>query len=248
MTPLVVVIGNILERLYTTKGDNMSHKADDLIQQLDDWRENVPAHIKVTDHNTMFKATPNILSLHMGYLCAMILLYRPFLSAAEHASESGEEKIFAWAQCLTAARQLVETAKAWNVNFHFKHASPFFVYDVFQAGLIWVAAVTFRPMEMQFLTNLEFCLETLGEMRTSHPSAVRCYELLQGTVASQQSSTSANSAIIAKDDTDGQCYTLDGSSVYAFPVMTMEQPLLDDYLGSEMAERHDHSDYLVGVL
>ena len=73
-------------------------------------------------------------------------------------AESGEEKVFAWDHCLTAAQHLVEIsefsylsgiyrymtlstlAKVWNVNFFFRHASPFYVYDVFQAGLIWVAA------------------------------------------------------------------------------------------------------------
>jgi len=159
------------------------------------------------------------------------------------SAESGEEGVFAWDHCLTAAQHLVETAKAWNMNFLFKHASPFFVYDVYQAGLIWVAAVTFRPIEMRFPTNLEFCLETLGEMKTSHPSAIRCYDLLQGTVASQQISTYSSSGVTAKD-TDRQCYTLGGSSMYAFPGMTIGQPLLDDYLGSEIPGCHDHSDYL----
>ena len=77
MTPLVVVIGKILERLYATNENDVSYKVDDLIRQLNEWRENVPSQVKVIDHNTMFKATPNILSLHMGYWCAVILLYRP---------------------------------------------------------------------------------------------------------------------------------------------------------------------------
>src|ERR1700761_6118803 len=79
-SPLAILIGKILQELYTVQSSRRSPNLGavaNLKAQLTNWLDNIPTYLKVTDHNTMFKAPPSILTLHTEYWCAVILLHRP---------------------------------------------------------------------------------------------------------------------------------------------------------------------------
>jgi len=190
----------------------------------------------------MFKAPPSILTLHTEYWCAVILLHRPFLrvSKGSTSTEGDDLKSSAWEQCLTAAQHINDLAKAWKINFLLEHSSAFFVYDVFHAGLIWVAALTFRPIEPRFVANLNFCLDALNEMQKTHPLAARCHQLLQGAKVSPHAHT-AGSGI---DSGLGSYLTPDVEQLLLsiIPGAAIDPSYMNGYFWSEMPLPYSHGD------
>jgi len=228
----------VFQHQHVTLTYHRAAVASALKGRLTSWSDDMPDHLKIVDHNTMLKALPNVLMLHTEYWCATIMLYQPFLTLPKVQTDlidrANATKSPAWEQCIDAAQHINDIAKAWSLNFLFKHASAFFVYDVFHAGIIWVAALSCLPVEPQFILNLEFCLEALDEMKVTHPLAAHCHHQLQGASVSpgeQQSGSLRYPETFRGSEFSGssrdKCIVLD-SEQFLSPILTGEHshPLL----------------------
>ncbi|KAL2867481.1 Zn(II)2Cys6 transcription factor [Aspergillus lucknowensis] len=82
---LSVILNDIIVHLYSRHGPPDLDETLRIKRRLDEWRENLPEHLKYDPDNLpAYCPPPHIMSQNLLYHTTIILLHRPFYSASEH--------------------------------------------------------------------------------------------------------------------------------------------------------------------
>ncbi|KAJ7016417.1 hypothetical protein C8F04DRAFT_1345250 [Mycena alexandri] len=189
--------------------------------QLDKWQLGLPAHLQ---HNPAMRSAagavvplPQVLTLHMQYWCAVLLLHRPFIrqnggKRHKHSPTPKEGHVWGSAEksyelCVGVANHITTIAMLYSETYTLKHYAVFLCYCIFTASIMHVtsrgsssysSSSHIRPTRM----GLTKCMDALKEMEIVWPSAARALDLLCGTqttsseTESDVSSPASNSSSI----------------------------------------------------
>ncbi|KAL0946295.1 hypothetical protein HGRIS_012543 [Hohenbuehelia grisea] len=192
------ILGLILQGIYAIRPVASRHaEAQFLEGLLDKWYLELPEHLRYDPAaaKTSIPA-PHILTLHMEYWCAVLLLHRSFIRHGpnpknKHSPEIAEGDVRALTKrsyelCASAANHITTIVSAYVEFFCVKRCAVFLCYYVFTASIMHVVSLTSYPDDPQARVGLSKCMDALRRMEIVWPSAARALELLRGSKFTNQ--------------------------------------------------------------
>ncbi|KAI5120399.1 hypothetical protein M0805_000178 [Coniferiporia weirii] len=189
------ILAMIIQAIYAVKPVPSRHlEALQLERILDRWYMELPEHLC---YNTSVKNVPspppNVLTLHMQYWCAVLLLHRPFIrhyiamrrrrtsnpdSPIDPDAYSAAQKSFDL--CVSAANHITSIVSVYQEHFCLKRCSVFLSYYIFSAGIMHMTTMATNINDPQASLGLSKCMDVLKRIEIVWPSAGRAWELLHG--------------------------------------------------------------------
>ncbi|PFH48929.1 hypothetical protein AMATHDRAFT_195711 [Amanita thiersii Skay4041] len=185
------ILGEIVANIYAVKPQVSRHAVRETLEShLDKWYIELPEHLRF-DPGTRQRATlPHVLTLHMQYWCAVLLLHRPFIRQFYHSKnknpeelEDPEVRVLAEKShelCAGAANHITSIISLYQEKFTLSRSSMFLCYYVFTASVMHATSLCVYPDDPQARVGLSKCMEALHQMKVIWPSAGRALELLTG--------------------------------------------------------------------
>lgn len=185
---LIVIIGSIVTDAYPVRRTTRVNRKtihSNLETSLDQWYIDLPEELRVDTKSNRSSPPPHILTLHIRYWGAVLLLHRAFVPNWKgpeqmSLSESNAFSMKAFDLAQAAATQLSAVAALWRETFTLKRSSPFLTSYVLNAGIMHILTLRLRPANPSAIMGLRQCLDALQDMSITWPSAARGYELLDG--------------------------------------------------------------------
>ncbi|KAF9563839.1 hypothetical protein CPC08DRAFT_721409 [Agrocybe pediades] len=189
------ILSMIAQTIYAVRPVSSRHAESTVLEGLlDKWYLELPEHLRYEPSlSSSSKSTtplPNVLTLHMQYWCAVLLLHRPFIRHVVHAkqkqsevSEDPETKALAaksYELCNAAANHITSIVSLYQEKYMINRCSVFLCYYVFTASIMHDTNLTVHPDDPQARIGLSKCMNTLRAMQIVWPSAARALELFRG--------------------------------------------------------------------
>lgn len=194
------VLSTIVQNIYAVRPVTSRHAESIVLEGLlDKWYLDLPEHLRYDPNTGNAKPTPlpHILTLHMQYWCAVLLLHRPFIRSnytGRSRSEDGEDaEVVAIAAknyelCAGAANRITAIISVYAEKYPLQRSSAFLCYYLFTACIMHVTTLTTYPSDPQANLGLKKCMGALEMMATIWPSAHRAVQLLRGAKVNLQAS------------------------------------------------------------
>ncbi|KAJ7443938.1 fungal-specific transcription factor domain-containing protein [Mycena galericulata] len=209
------ILSQIVQSIYALRPASSRHAELVVLDGLlEKWLIALPSHLR---HDPAVRAggevpLPQVLTLHMQYWCAVLLLHRPFIrqnavrSKHSPTPEEGDMRGNAeksYELCAGAANHITTIALLYSETYTLKHCPVFLCYYIFTAGIMHVTCLSVYPTDPQARMGLTKCMDALREMEIVWPSAARALELLRGAEATLAEanvvSSSSSSNALATD-------------------------------------------------
>ncbi|KDE03870.1 hypothetical protein MVLG_05692 [Microbotryum lychnidis-dioicae p1A1 Lamole] len=181
---LAVVINRIIANIYAIRIRVLGQSSETLLSLLDQslasWYLALPPQLVYSPASKRVPP-PHVLSLHLQFYSALILLHRPFIPGQN--SEVSPGNFPSHSICSTSAIAIANIIQVFRKTFTLRQCPPFLTYPLFSAAIIFVYNASFdealaRPAKMY----LAQCMDALKEMELIWGSAIRQWELLYGLV------------------------------------------------------------------
>ncbi|KAJ7057212.1 fungal-specific transcription factor domain-containing protein, partial [Mycena amicta] len=213
---LANILSQILQSIYALRPQASRHVELVVLDgQLEKWRLSLPPHLQYDPAVRTSAAEvplPPVLTLHMQYWCAVLLLYRPLSPVPDdHDARGHAEK--SYELCASAANHITTIATLYSETYTLKHCPVFLCYYTFTASIMHVTSLFSFPKDPQARMGLSKCMEALQEMEIIWPAAARALVLLRGAqstladVTSEMELNSVSSRVRKRSAT----HTLDDS-------------------------------------
>ncbi|ORY73251.1 fungal-specific transcription factor domain-domain-containing protein [Leucosporidium creatinivorum] len=190
---LAVVINRIIANIYAIRIRVLGQSSETLLSLLDQslasWYLALPPHLA---YNPASKKVPppHVLSLHLQFYSALILLHRPFIPGQNSAGAPGSFP--SHSICTTSANAIANIVTIFRKTFTLRQCPPFLTYPIFSAAVICVYNASFDDALAQpAKIHLAQCMNALKEMELIWGSAIRQWELLHGLVDLRDAELSA---------------------------------------------------------
>ncbi|KAF9030317.1 hypothetical protein BDZ89DRAFT_985448 [Hymenopellis radicata] len=179
------IISMIIQAIYAVRPVSSRHGESVFLEGiLDKWFVELPEHLQHDPGSSKYPVPlPHVLTLHMQYWCAVLLLHRPFIrighkQPTDEQSRKSAQK--SYELCVSAANHITSIATLYMENYPLNGGPVFLCYYIFTASIMHVASMSAYHGNPQASFRLSKCMEILGEMETIWPSASRARDLLQG--------------------------------------------------------------------
>ncbi|THV03041.1 hypothetical protein K435DRAFT_775205 [Dendrothele bispora CBS 962.96] len=186
------ILSMIITAIYAVKPVSSRHEESVYFEGiLDKWYHELPEHLRHQPSSSKHPVPlPHVLTLHLQYWCAVLLLHRPFIRNPSRANpkhrnthESETSNIAegkSYELCVGAANHITSIAWLYKERYSLERCPVFFSYYVFTAGIMHVTTLSTFPNDPRGLVGLQKCSDILKTMEVVWPSAGRALELLQG--------------------------------------------------------------------
>ncbi|SJL10087.1 uncharacterized protein ARMOST_13469 [Armillaria ostoyae] len=158
------IISMIVQTIYAVRPVSSRHVESVYLEtMLDKWYLELPVHLQHDPVSLKHPAPlPHVLTLHIQYWCAVLLLHRPFIRHGTRSPSRNEEDGHTASQksyelCVGAANHITAVA-----------------------SIMHVTSTSVYPGDPQARLRLSKCMEVLKAMAVLWPSAGRAHELLRG--------------------------------------------------------------------
>ncbi|TDL26037.1 hypothetical protein BD410DRAFT_562461 [Rickenella mellea] len=179
---LSLIQGRIVERLYAVRRlpDAMQGQlAEELEKHLDHWYQTLPSHLHYDSLNTNLIYPPHVLTLHIQYWCAVILLHRKFIQGYRGTGDPLPSSVRNFHSCQEAAQRVSDIVSTFSRVFGLSSTCAFMPSYLFSVGVIYIAILSMIPGDRQAEDGVQKMLGALEEIQVLWPSAARCRELLR---------------------------------------------------------------------
>ena len=131
-----------------------------LDQSLASWFLALPPHLAFTIGSNRLPP-PHVLTLHLQFYCALILLHRPFIPGS--TSDRSDEACFpSHAICTTSANAIANIVQIFVKTFTLRQCPPFLTYPIFSAAIVCVYNAGFDiALAEPAKKNLRICMDAL---------------------------------------------------------------------------------------
>ncbi|KAK0469332.1 fungal-specific transcription factor domain-containing protein [Desarmillaria tabescens] len=181
------IISMIVQAIYAVRPVSSRHAESVYLESmLDKWYLELPAHLQHDPVSLKHPVPlPHVLTLHMQYWCAVLLLHRPFIRHVIRSPNPNEEDGRTASQksyelCVGAANHITAIATLYKETYSLRGCPVFLCYYVFTASIMHVTSASVSPGDPQARLRLSKCMEVLKAMAVLWPSAGRAHELLRG--------------------------------------------------------------------
>ncbi|KAF8624664.1 hypothetical protein AX17_006995 [Amanita inopinata Kibby_2008] len=188
------ILGEIVEDIYAVRPQISRHAVLATLEgHLDKWYIGLPEHLRFEPSSASSRqktVLPHVLTLHMQYWCAVLLLHRPFVRQFYHSKHKSpvepddpDTRMMSdksYELCAGAANHITSIVSLYQEKFTLKRPAIFLCYYVFTASVMHAASLSVYPDDPQARVGLSKCMEALQLMQIMWPSAGRALELLTG--------------------------------------------------------------------
>ncbi|KAG7451574.1 uncharacterized protein BT62DRAFT_942573 [Guyanagaster necrorhizus] len=181
------IISRIIQAIYAVHPVSSRHAESVYLEgMLDKWYLELPIHLQHDPVSLKHPVPlPHVLTLHMQYWCAVLLVHRPFIKHGIRSPNLNEEDGRTTSQksyelCAGAANHITAIATLYKETYSLKGCPVFLCYYVFTASIMHVTSMSGYPGDPQARLRLLKCMEVLKAMAVLWPSAGRAHELLRG--------------------------------------------------------------------
>jgi hypothetical protein len=186
---LSALLGRIVVAIYGIRSVSSRHVESVHFESLlDKWYLELPEHLRYEPGSSKFsRAQPHVLTLHMQYWCAVLLLHRPFIRNHKNnfdGSEDDEVRTITkknYELCAAAANHITSIVSLYSDSYCLRRSAVFLCYYVFTASIMHVTTLSTYPSDPQARIGLAKCKDALQSMEVVWPSAGRALELLRGS-------------------------------------------------------------------
>ncbi|KAF9485619.1 hypothetical protein BDN70DRAFT_533969 [Pholiota conissans] len=217
------ILSMIVQMMYAVRPLTSRHEgAAELEGMLDKWYLDLPEHLRFDPPSFSTAAPtplPNVLTLHMQYWCAVLLLHRPYIRHVVQAKQRllqqqqqqqgegvgagvgvamGDDletraiAVKRFELCNAAANHITSIVSLYQEKYLITRCSVFLCYYVFTAGIMHDTNLVVHPNDPQAKIGLAKCLNVLRAMRVVWPSAARAIELFGGASTMEDINNAAN--------------------------------------------------------
>ncbi|KAJ7778867.1 fungal-specific transcription factor domain-containing protein [Mycena olivaceomarginata] len=181
------ILSQIVQSIYALRPAASRHAELVVLDgQLEKWHLALPAHLQHdparSSRSGVEAPLPQVLTLHLQYWCAVLLLHRPFSPAPEEGDVRGNAEK-SYELCAGAANHITTIVVLYAETYTLKHCAVFLCYYVFTASIMHVTSLSAHPTDPQARMGLTRCMDALKEMEIVWPAAGRALELLRGAIA-----------------------------------------------------------------
>ncbi|KAF7342119.1 Zn(2)-C6 fungal-type domain-containing protein [Mycena venus] len=201
------ILSQIVQSIYALRPAASRHAELVVLDGLlEKWRLALPAHLEHdparSSRSGVEVPLPQVLTLHMQYWCAVLLLHRPFIrqnairNKHSPAPEEGDVRGNAeksYELCAGAANHITSIGALYSETYTLKHCAVFLCYYTFTASIMHVTSLSAYPTDPQARIGLIKCMELLKEIEIIWPAAGRQLALLTGTQAALADAEDLNS-------------------------------------------------------
>ncbi|KAJ6481874.1 fungal-specific transcription factor domain-containing protein [Mycena sanguinolenta] len=194
---LAGILSQIVQSIYALRPASSRHAELVVLDGLlEKWHLALPTHLQHDPARTIRSGveTPlqQVLTLHMQYWCAVLLLHRPFSPAPEDGDVRRNTEQ-SYELCAGAANHITTIATLYSETYTLKHCAVFLCYYIFTASIMHVTSLSAHPTDPQARMGLTKCMDMLKEMEMIWPAAGRALELLRGAQATLADADDAGS-------------------------------------------------------
>ncbi|KAL0071192.1 hypothetical protein AAF712_001757 [Marasmius tenuissimus] len=182
------IVSMVIQAIYAVRPVCSRHGESVFLEGiLDKWLYELPEHLRYEPPSSKVVPSPHVLTLHMQYWCAVLLLHRPFMRMTSTGNKTNEDDDLRAATkrhyelSTGAANRITSIASLYIDNYSPRSCSAFICYYLFTASLMHVTALSMFPNDPQAGHGLNRCMELLHAIEIVWPSAGRAVELLKGT-------------------------------------------------------------------
>ncbi|KAF8960867.1 fungal-specific transcription factor domain-containing protein [Flammula alnicola] len=199
------ILSTIVQTIYAVRPVSSRHAESAVLEGLlDKWYLDLPDHLRYEPAGSAKQPTPlpNVLTLHMQYWCAVLLLHRPFIRHIVHAKQRQSEVVEdpetraiaakSYELCNAAANHITSIVSLYQEKYLISRCSVFLCYYVFTASIMHDTNLTVHPNDPQARIGLMKCMSTLRAMATVWPSAARALDLFGGAKGELSDDANAN--------------------------------------------------------
>lgn len=188
----------IVQSIYAAHPVSSRHTESVILEsQLDKWYIELPEHLRHEPGSSKHPVPlPHVLTLHMQYWCAVLLLHRPFIRhctpKSKHICETSDDREAraiterSYELCAGAANHITAIVTVYLENYPISRSAVFLCYYIFTASIMHVTTLSTYPSDPQARMGLTRCMEALKKMEIVWPSAGRALELLAGSKVNLQ--------------------------------------------------------------
>ncbi|KAG9222442.1 hypothetical protein CCMSSC00406_0002777 [Pleurotus cornucopiae] len=196
---LSVIVGDLIGQVYPVRTGPQMDAHSGLEARLAQWYLQLPQPLRYDPSNKRITQPPHIITLHVRYWGAVLLLQRAFIpnwstygvlsrradsmradlrtsTGPDMHSSTQELKAFDLAQ--SAASHISTIITSFRETFTMKRTSPFLTSYLLNAGVMHILTLTLRSSNPQATLGLQQCLSALEDMAIVWPSASRAWDLL----------------------------------------------------------------------
>ncbi|KAL2815054.1 fungal-specific transcription factor domain-containing protein [Aspergillus cavernicola] len=167
---LSVILNDILIELYSRRGSPDLGKTLQIKRKLDEWRENLPEHLKYDPQNLPAHCPPpHIMTQNLLYHTTIILLHRPFWSASEHHIA-----------CRKAADNLERLLLLLGDTFGFNRITYLMSYCIYTAASVMIKDVKAGDLEAN--RKMQTFLRALQQGTTTCPLIQRSLDIINNSL------------------------------------------------------------------
>ncbi|KAF9463229.1 fungal-specific transcription factor domain-containing protein [Collybia nuda] len=187
------ILSKIVQSIYAVRSASSRQVESTILEGLlDKWYIELPEYLRHEPGSTKSPAPPpHVLTLHMQYWCAVLLLHRPFqvtkylvyLVSSEDVDDIEVRAIAekSYELCAGAANHITSIATMYSETYTLTRCAAFLCYYIFTASIMHVTSLTTHPADPQARVGLTKCMDALRMMKIVWPSAARALELLRGS-------------------------------------------------------------------
>ncbi|KAJ6622771.1 fungal-specific transcription factor domain-containing protein [Mycena sp. CBHHK59/15] len=199
------ILSQIVQAIYAIRPASSRHGELVVLDGLlEKWHLALPEHLRYDPAAKHASPTPfpHILTLHMQYWCAVLLLHRPFIrhgslgknkhpTPDDGSSEGRGSAEKSYELCAGAANHMTTIATVYSEKYSLKHCAVFLCYYIFTASIMHVTTLSAYPTDPQARVGLTKCMDALRAMEIVWPSAARALELLRNSQANLEAADGA---------------------------------------------------------
>ncbi|KIL66147.1 hypothetical protein M378DRAFT_75687 [Amanita muscaria Koide BX008] len=192
------ILGRIVDEIYAVRPQvSRQTVLPKLEGLLGKWYLELPEHLQFDPSCTSTRqktVLPHVLTLHLQYWCAVLLLHRAFVrhipptrQKSPEDQEDPDSRALAVKNaelCAAAANHITSIVSLYRERFPLTKAPVFLCYYVFTASISHASRLSTLPDDPQAQLGLAKCMEVLEDMQIVWPSAARALELMSAAKAS----------------------------------------------------------------
>ncbi|KAH8833745.1 fungal-specific transcription factor domain-containing protein [Flagelloscypha sp. PMI_526] len=178
------ILSRIIQVIYTVR-PLLRRRAESVFLEgiLDKWYFELPHHLRHDPSSTKQPVPPPpVLTLHMQYWCAVLLLHRPLRTTQDE--DDSELRSFVERSddlCAAAANHYnYYWSTLYAETYDLTKGPVFLCYYLFTAGIMHVSTLSSQPSHPQAHLGFSRCIDALRALEIIWPSAGRAFVLLRG--------------------------------------------------------------------
>ncbi|KAL4779966.1 fungal-specific transcription factor domain-containing protein [Aspergillus varians] len=207
---LSIILNDILIELYSRRGPPDLDKTLRIKRKLDEWRENLPEHLKYDPYNLPAHCPPpHIMTQNLLYHTTLILLHRPFWSAPEHHTA-----------CRKSADNLEKLLLLLEKTFGFNRITYMIAYCIYTAVSVMIKDVKAGDLEAN--RKMQTFLRALTQATKFCPLIQRSLDIINNSLQSRTPRLASLDEIPTAEGIE------DANYLPAFPYLDMENQFTAD--------------------